>query len=57
MTLGSDSEARGQSVQVTDDQPLWQRVGEEAVRGEPESTCRRLETWSTVMGDGISHAS
>ena len=53
MTLGSDSEARGQSVQV----PLWQRVGEEAVRGEPESTCRRLETWSTVMGDGISHAS
>lgn len=61
MTLGSDSEARGQSVQVewtvTDDQPPWQRVGEEAVRDKPESMRRCLETWSTVMGDGISRAS
>lgn len=60
MTLGSDSEARGQSVQVewtvTDDQPPVATCGWERrrVRDKPESMRRRLETWSTGDGDGIS---
>ena len=60
LTLGSDSEARGQSVQsewiVTDDQPLWQRVWEEAVRGERVSMRWCLETGSPPgLHDGARH--